>query len=378
LAPGDEYKDARRHEYRAQDQTRKPISLTMKDAARIIILILPLALNAMSSPLQKEQVTADAKWVLHLDVDALRSTSLGDFVINQVLAAKLGSLTREFDFDLDWKKVASLTAYGTGYESEPGVNGVLLVNTVLDLQKVLDDAIAKTAQETNNKSASIQKTSNGEVTTYSLKDHLFVSFKTGRPVIVSKALNSIQKADEVLAGKSPNLASTKTFSEFPASQTPFFFMGAVNAFKPNPEPAEGSHDGDSMNPKAKILKLADGGRVVLGEDSNQLFLDLSLKAKSTEVVTQMQQVIQGMIALASLSQPDNKDLQALAQSAKVSSVGNIVTLKLGYPADQAVSFLSSTLNNHQEHQAVNGGNHGMKHKSKRRPAADDAAETDDK
>jgi hypothetical protein len=338
----------------------------MKNVAQILALILPLALTSTGSPLQKEQVAADAKWVVHLDVDKLRSTAVGDYVINHVLDAKMGALARQFDFDLDWKKVRSLTAYGSGYQSEPSFNGVLLINTELDLQKALDAAIEKTSQENNNKSTPIEKTQEGDVTTYSMKDHMFVSFRPGKPVIAGKSLDSIQKAGEVLSGTSANLASTKTFSEFPKVQEPFFFMGAVEAFKLNSELADGSHEGDALNPKAKILKLADGGRVVLGEDSNQLFLDLSLKAKSAEVVTQMQQVIQGMIALASLSQPDNQDLQQLAQSAKVSSAGNIVTLKLGYPADQAVLLLSSNMNKHAEHK-----NRG----SKTKKAPNEPAET---
>jgi len=351
----------------------------MKNAARILTVILPLALTAVGSPLQKEQVAADAKWLVHLDVDKLRSTALGDYVINQVLDAKLKGLTRQFDFDLDWKKVHSLTAYGTGYRSESSFNGVLLIKSDLDLQKVLDAAVEKTSPEDNSKSDRIQRTQEGDVTTYSMKDHMVVSFKPGSPVIVGKSLDSIQKANEVLIGASANLASTKMFSEFPKSQKPFFFMGAVDAFKANAELAEGSHDGDALNPKAKILKLADGGRVVLGEDSNELFLDLSLKAKSKEVVTQMQQVIQGMIALASLGQPDNRDLQQLAQSAKVSSSGNIVTLKLGYPADQAVLFLSSNINRHIEARkhAENSEDHGPKHRSKARKAPNESGETDE-
>ena len=39
-------------------------------------------------------------------------------------------------------------------------------------------------------------------------------------------------------------------------------------------------------------------------------MNFSLKAKTSDVVTQMQQVIQGMIALASLTASDNEDIQS--------------------------------------------------------------------
>ena len=345
----------------------------MKHFAQILALILSWAATAVASPLQKEQVAADAKWLVHIDVDKLRSTTVGAYVIKQVLETKLEALKTQFDLDVDLNKISSLTAYGSGYQAKPNFDGVVLINTGLDLQKALDAAIEKMSEGSSNTPAAIQKTQEGKVSTYSMKDNLVASFQPGKPVIVGKSLDSVQKARDVVSGTSANLASTKTFSEFPASQKAYFFLGAADLSKLTGELSERSHDEDAVNPKAKILKLADGGRVVLGENANQLFLEVSLKAKTTELVTQMQQVIQGMIALASLSQPDNQDLQQLAQSAKVSTVGNIVSLNLGYPTDKALVMLNSHLEG-QKH----GESHGKKHKSKVKAAPKEPSETDEK
>jgi hypothetical protein len=352
----------------------------MNTLVRILTVIaLGATATAMATPLTKKQVAADAKWVVHLDVDKLRSTAVGDYVIKQVLAAKLGDLTRQFDFDLDWNKVNSLTAYGTGLQSKHIFEGVVLLKTDLDLSKPLDSAVEKDSQGDDHKPRTLQKSQEGRATIYSFNHDLFVSIQPGYPVIVGKSLESIQKAADVLSGKSANLGSTETFSEFPKTQKAFFFLGAVEAFDPTEGETEKAHEGDGFNPKAKILKLADGGRVVLGEESNELFLDLSLKAKSKEVVTQMQQVIQGMIALASLSQSKNQELQQLAQSAQVSAKGKIVSLKLGYPADQAILLLSSNLNRHleQKQRAQNSDDTEPKPKSKHkrtRPQPDQSDE----
>ena len=296
----------------------------MKHIAPTATLLLALATIAIASPLHNEQVAADAKWVVHIDVDKLRSTTVGG-LIKQLLDTKMGGLTRQFDIDLDWNKIGALTAYGTSYRPTPDFKGVVLINTELDLQKALDGAITKMSQDTNDEPAAIRKTQQGDVTTYSIKDSMFASFRAGKPIIVGKSRDSVQKAGEVLSGTSANLASTKTFSEFPDSKKAFFFQAAAEDFNLSDQFPE---EGEGSNPKAKILKLADGGRVMLGEEANQLFLDLSLKAKASEVVTQMQQVVQGMIALASLSQTDNQDLQQLAQSAKVFAAGNIVSSEM--------------------------------------------------
>jgi hypothetical protein len=343
------------------------------------VLLMFIAATAVGSPLRKEQVAADAKWVVHIDVDKLRSTTVGG-VLKQLLDAKIAPMSNQFGIDLDWNKVRSLTAYGTGYQAKPDFNGVVVINTDLDLQKALDGAIEKMSQE-NGETPPVQKTQKGDVMTYSIHGELFASLQPGKPALLSKSRESLRKAEAVLSGSAANLASTKTFSEFPSSPKGFFLVVAAEDFNLAEQFGEHGDDGEKGNPKAKILKLADGGRVMLGEEANQLLLDLSLKARASEVVTQMQQVIQGMIALASLSQSDNADLQQLAQSAKVSSAGNIVSLQLGYPADKAIEMVKSHINGGGDHKkrAENGEVRRKKHRAKSTAhPREEASDTDDK
>ena len=97
------------------------------------------------------------------------------------------------------------------------------------------------------------------------------------------------------------------------------------------------------------------------------------------MVTQMQQVIQGMVALASLSQPDNPDLMQLAQSAKVSTAGNVVSLQVSYPADKAVQMLNSHINSVTERtKPANGGQaRHKKHKARTSSPPDEPSEMDE-
>ena len=74
-------------------------------------------------------------------------------------------------------------------------------------------------------------------------------------------------------------------------------------------------------------------------EAANLFLILALKAKSSEVMTQMQQVIQGTVALASLSQAENPDLMQLAQSVKVSGDDKMVTVGVEFPVEKAIRLL---------------------------------------
>ena len=78
----------------------------------------------------------------------------------------------------------------------------------------------------------------------------------------------------------------------------------------------------------------------MGETADQLSLNLDLRGKTAEVTKQIQQVLEGMVALISLGQPENEDLMRLARSTKVSSTPEMVTLMMEFPVAKALAMLS--------------------------------------
>jgi len=313
--------------------------MIMKHFARILAASVSLAAAAFAGPLQKQEVAADAKWLLHLDVDQLRSTPEGDSLVteiaNRVLDEPRAVLKREADLDLDFTKGSSITAYG-----DYGSNHVLLVKTQLDIEKLVDAALVQMAKARNLPSWPVDKSVRDGVLTYTFPDGVSIWIRPGKSFLFSKSASAIAKANEVLEGRAANLTSSAAFSDFPDGQKAFFFFGAAEGFNGYTDLNTGAV---TNNPKAKILKLAESGRVVMGQAAEQVFVNCSLKAKTSEVVTQMQQVIQGMIALASLTASDNDDIQVLTDSAKVSATGNIVSLNLNFPADKALLLLNKQL-----------------------------------
>jgi hypothetical protein len=311
----------------------------MRNFARILAGLLPLAVPAFAGPLQRQEVAADAKWLLHFDVDQLRSTPEGDSltrgIADRVLDEPKAVLKREADFDLDLTKASSITAYGD-YSS----NSVLLVKTDLDIEKLVDAALVQMAKFKNIPSWPVDKTVRDGILTYTFPDGVSLWIRPDKAILFSKSAAATEKANDVLAGRAANLTSSSTFSDFPDAQKPFFFFGAAEGFNGYPDLTSGA---GTNNPKAKILKLTQSGRVVMGQQDEQAFVNFSWKAKSSEVVTQMQQVVQGMVALASLTASDNEDIQLLTDSAKVSAAGNIVSLNLNFPADKALVILNKLL-----------------------------------
>jgi hypothetical protein len=327
----------------------------MKYLGYIFSTILAFAYAAHAGPLRHQEVAADARWVLHLDVDRFRSTPTGESLLQEAgnkLSEHLKQLFKdEPSPDLDLNKLKSVTVYG----DFSGSNQVVILKSDLEIGKILEFALTQAAKHKGLSSWPLTKAERGGVTTYTLPDHVSIWVRPDNTGILSKSAEAAERANEVIDGRSPNLTSRTAFNDFPTVQKAFFFFGAAEGFNSSEElKAEVFKDGTN-NPKAKILKMTESGRAVIGQDDDKLFLNISLKAKTSEVATHMQQVVQGMIALASLAQSDNEQVQQLAESAKVTTAGNNVNLSLSFPADKALLMLNQMLEHHGNGHSVHHG-----------------------
>jgi hypothetical protein len=305
------------------------------------ILLLALATPVLAGPIQKENIPADAKWLLHWDLEKYRSTEVGRYFDREILAKKLekprADLKQYFNIDLDWEKFTSLTACGTDFEPQNGTNALLIVKTDLTTANSTEMALIKQVDYAKSHGGPIEAITAGPFGTYSINNNVFVSFQKGGRILLGKSLAQVRKAIEIIQGKSANLTTSTALNGFPAGDSDFFFIAL----------AEGFADRIPLPPNAKILQTTEGVRAVLREKSDKLSLSLTLKAKSADSCKQMQQVVQGMIALVNLSQQENKDLMLLAQSASVTTEDRSVSLGLDYPVKEAIAKLSEIARNEQ-------------------------------
>jgi hypothetical protein len=229
------------------------------------------------------------------------------------------------------QQVHSVTAYGTDFKKGPDANGVLLVNCDTDTQKALEGLLV--ANLLANTNGPVKKLPGDEQTVYTFANQVFISPVKGGPIIISKSEELIDATRERLAGKGPSLSSSSTFGELPLVGNSFIVLGA----------AEVLNDFHGIPAQAKVLQMADGGRVALGERAEQVYLDLTLRGKTAEVTHQIQQVIEGMVALVNLGQPDLPDVLDLAKSVKVSSQDRLVTVSMEYPATKVIARLNEAM-----------------------------------
>jgi hypothetical protein len=302
----------------------------MKPTLCALTLLLTAATPVAAGPLDKKQIAADAKWILHLDVDTFKAGKVGSYFINEVLDRKTAKMKEDLkawlNFDLDWRKIASITAYGSTFQPQNDSSGLLLIkSTGLETQKALEQAMAN-----NNPGLRVQKLESSPEPLYCLNDQGYVGYAAGGVMVVGKTRETVKKGLGVLSGARPDLASSSTLSGYPAAPAGFFFLAVAEGFGAQAQ----------IPPKAAVLKQAEGGRLVAGEKQDRLHLNLDIKAASADVAQQVQQVAQGLVALASLNASQNLDLQLVAQGTKVNASDKLVSLALELPVADVIKKIA--------------------------------------
>jgi hypothetical protein len=305
--------------------------MKMKLVLSGLLAAFTLAGTGFAGPLVKENVDQDAKWLLHMDLDQFRDSALGQYVIKEIIvlvkqaeAAKANNLLTNIDVAKIIGQLHSVTAYGRKFEGGPNFDGVLLLQVEPETRKILDGLAAGMLLKGDR---TLTQTNEGGHILYSLKDSLFVSPQEKGLILFSKSKASIRQAVELMAGRGKHLAGSKTFAEFPPAGDGFILLAV----------AEGFQDHLPIPPQAQLLRQADGARVLLGERAGAVVLNLALKAKDAEVLTQIQKVVEGMVALGSLGQSENKELQQVLQSIQVTPGEKVLSVSAAYPVDLLIT-----------------------------------------
>ena len=290
---------------------------------------------AFADPFQKENVSADAKWLVHLDVENLLTTQLGGFLgrefLDKQIAKPASDLSQQFGIDLDWRQIQSVTVYGTDFRKAADAQGVLLIKSKFNVAESLDTVIAKLAGQLGEGNTPLRKLTDTPFALYTANNEVFGAAVRPGFFLLSKSREQIEKAQRVIAGKSPNLSAAKSFAALPDTKG-FLVVSVADAFNQGlklPGPAQG-------------LKNAEGGQAVAGEKGDRVFVNLAVQTKDTESATQMQQVLQGLLAMAALSQNENPDLQKLVQGLKVGGHDKVVSVNLEVPTADVIARVTET------------------------------------
>lgn len=281
-----------------------------------------------AGPVQRADIPAEPVWVAHLDMDAVRPSMVGQFLMEQLQKPdaenKLAAFQAMFHFD-PRTALHGISLYSSSQNSE---DGVLIVYADFDAARLV--TLAKAAREYQcamHRSHTIhnwiddkKKPKDGE------KPRTYAAI-AGKRVVFGQKQQSVAAALEVMDGYTGSLTTTGNFALLGSPAKGKFMQVAGRKIQ-----APGG------NPSGALLKLSEEIRLEIGEADGQVNALLTLQARDEEVAGQLNAVAQGLVALMKLN--TEKPGQArFAESVQMNLKGNEVTATMTMPAFEVVNGL---------------------------------------
>jgi hypothetical protein len=293
--------------------------------------LIAVILGAQAAPLHRADVAAEPTFVLHLDVDGLRPTAIGQFLLNQMEKPEAQGMVATFQtiFNLDPRKqLHGLTLYSTGKAPE---DGVLLVYGEFEPDRLVTLAKgAKDYQSIGYKQHTIHSWINEQkIGSNGVTPRVYAEFPSERMVICAQKSARVAEALDVLDHKAPSLADGTLFPQLGASGTTSFMQAAARKL-----------DIPDFAPNAALLRMAKAARLEISEVQGQLRVMLNLEAGDEEVSKQMVSVGEGLVALVKLQQ-DTPGSVKLAEGFSLKQDGTGVAATLVVPTAQAIELMKS-------------------------------------
>lgn len=301
-----------------------------------LAVVLMLAGLAQAGPLDTKQISADAKWAAHLDVDALVASNMFKKVQAQAikdhpqLEAQLRAFRNLFRFD-PLTDLHGITVYGAQLKKE---TGVAVIHAKVD-QKLLLDLVKA--------NPSYQGGTYGKYELHAWKDHAKhqnAAFFKPDVIVFGASTDELKAAIDVLEGTKPSLAGDSG-ALLPGL---IFYARARDLGEA------------SLHCKSPLSKQVDSAVLMLGENKGEMGLRVSLTAKDAETAKHMKAVADGALSLATLTKVDDSDAMKLIGAVRTTLADKAVTVEGSAPVDLIWSLIQKEIAKKAAHKASLGMN----------------------
>jgi hypothetical protein len=287
-----------------------------------VLFLLPFAALlisgiALGTPLQKENVLADAQWLLHLDFDAFRSSQFGQLVRSDIqpqYQEKIDALTELLGSDLT-RDLYDVTIYGTGPGEE---NATILFRGSYDKDKllallVLNGAYSKSEYEGTTLHHWMDDKRNKEQ---------YGAFAAQDLIVIGQTEEAVIDALDLIAGRRQSLAAQTDSALYKlcrASGDPIFMAAAT-------ELSQLAGDDE----QAAILKNSTLIAMLAAEKDGNLTATLHLETKDEQAAIQVEQIARGLLAFAAMQNTQKNG--KLIQSVVLTRDKNALDCTFSYPS----------------------------------------------
>jgi hypothetical protein len=271
-----------------------------------------------AAPLDLRQVAADSRWLVHLDVDAMRQSSLvekaylaGSQQWSQ-LEAWLAAACQEVSVD-PRTDLHGLTMFGTRLGK---LEGVALIHAQMRPEVMIDRAKGESGYRSSRYGQrEIHSWTDGENTVTG-------AFHTPSLLVVARTEKEVQQAIDVLDGKGANLSRKPDVAVGPAPQGTMlqaWVQGLANTPLPLKSPA---------------IKKSQAVSLLVGENGGEVSVSARLVMDTPEVAAKVLAVLEGVRSAAELQYEDDPRIMEVVKRVKLSVSEKTVTLELRAGAEE--------------------------------------------
>lgn len=306
----------------------------MKLFASTFAALALFAAVGQAAPFDSKNVAADAKWVVHVDVDAVHDSLVVKKAFETCPLLKNDS-GKHFDkiiekFGVDLRKdLHGMTLYGRDTDK---THGVAIVFAKVNQKLLLD----KAAHATDHKA-----TKHGEIDIHSWtqkcgpKPHTAAgAFYKPDVLVFAASVEGVAAAIDVLDGKSHGITDPKSPLGGHVYSGSIFLARAI-AIRPET--------------RCPVLKQAASFRVALGEHDGKSFYRAKLVMKSPEAAAQLKAINDGFQAMGSLKFSGDADVMKLIDGLQAKVEGSTVRIRWDASADDVWTVAEKLAKKAAEH-----------------------------
>ncbi len=295
----------------------KRAALTMFLVVAVLALFPCLgAYAAEPSVLQLSIVPADARWVMHLDMEKLTSSALFKMLMDVKGGPNIQQKAEQFSgmFKMDpYKDLKAVTVFGRG---QAGDEPVVAVSGNFDKAHLL--GLLKVESST-------KETTYGKYTLYNWEGEHFGVFVNDNLALITEKEADIKSALDALDGKAKNASASPLMSllkKESADAMIEFALADIGSLTGRVK------DAGAAQALPAMLTQMQSITGVVSETGDKLNMKLEIGAESDQVANNIEQTIRGLIALMNLQ--FKEDAQLITQGLKVKTDGRRVRIDASY------------------------------------------------
>jgi hypothetical protein len=278
-----------------------------------VILAMFFCCELMATNLQKSIIPAEASWVIHFDLEKFAATQIGNHLLNEQDALGLGHKNAQFKekYQIDLlEDIKGLTVFGFGNREK---------NIVACLQGNLnrDYLLELLGAEDSHK-----EIPHGKYTIHNWDGDEYGTFVGENLALIGPNLDIVKLALDVIDGKKANISTSPMndyIKEIPANA----FLAALA------KDISSLAKGDS---KVFVIKKTESAMFSLAEIKENFNIRLNFTVKTLEDAQNMENVMRGLISLASMQLGEMKTGFKVPEDITIATEGKKVYIEMNYPS----------------------------------------------